>query len=442
MSTELGDADHWLLSFGAALVAGTWYAMGPGAVTAEPAEGAVSQVDTQPPGAVLGKSAADDLELVEQARAEAAPPPPKKAAAAPVAPKKRKRNKTHIHFAPPTSASSEAVLTSAINITSDMQAVPEPDDTLLPGHKFPEIQGKPSDLKVGSTQNTKERAPAGQNPMVARFPSAQDPPGCDGTSHCINFGGHGGFPYNAATEEERAAFRAVISHYARKGDSVTIKYMENTVTQMPPSRGPRRAACGMWKGIEPDVDVATCVANDGYVKERLHSRNRAHHSVLTDLLRRSWAAVPGRDAPRTGAEVPRLDPDFREKLEREVEADGTNSNKVSTIVVEGPGTVPYLDALKAAFDPKRLEKEEHVIHAITQQCEILGARELHMDELGESTFMRNYPQDKQEPRGRYYLRRSDDYGLVANAFEEDAKTAPDEWTGEYDDAPKLLPSTS
>ena len=65
MSTELGDADHWLLSFGAALVAGTWYAMGPD--TAEPAEGAVSQVDTQPPGAVLGKSAADDLELVEQA---------------------------------------------------------------------------------------------------------------------------------------------------------------------------------------------------------------------------------------------------------------------------------------------------------------------------------------------------------------------------------------
>ena len=60
--------------------------------------------------------------------------------------------------------------------------------------------------------------------------------------------------------------------------------------------------------------------------------------------------------------------------------------------------MPHADALKDALDPKRLDKEEHVIHAITQQCEILGARELH-DELGESTFMRNYPQDKQEPRG-------------------------------------------
>ena len=298
------------------------------------------------------------------------------------------------------------------------EGVPEPDDTLLPGHDFPEEQGAPAAMASAAqtvsvtdaagdgtkaTGSTAERA-------IARFPLPSDP-GCTGKDNCINFGGVDGFPYQSATDEERAAFRAVIARYARKGDSVTIKYLKNTKTQMPKVAGETKAACALWHSIDGDINIAECTSNPSYIRDWLFKHNRAHHAYLSDMLARSWQQQEGRAVPREAPEVPMLDPHFHEALES---TDGASSSK-SKIIVEGPDTVPYLDALAPALKPKRLDKMDNLIRAITHQCEVYARRDMNIDELidaDDQSFMRNFPKDVGDPREQYYLRGASKYATA------------------------------
>lgn len=441
------DFDGWMFVATALVVTGTWYASDVEPLQGTSAEKSVhnglrrTKAKAPGGGGVLG----DDKRLLHEARESAVDGRTRELAGETfgygITRSKRVKRTPYMQFAPPT-ASAEAG--NEITDANDIKPVPEPNRTTIPGHDYPELQGKPPRTVLPATREHKHGPTQGARTWLARFPAAGEPQGCvdSDDNHCVNFGGADGFPYATATDDERAAFRAVIARYARKGDSVTIKYKTDSQYQLPKIAGRVRGACEIWHGIEPDVDVGMCEANDDYVKRRIHSQNRAHHQALSDHLHQSWMAA-GRSEPRTEVEVPLLHPDFRDAL---LTSDTDTGDKM-TIVVEGRGAIPYLTALEAAYHPSRLSTIDRLVKAVTHQCELIGARDLNFDEIGRSNFLRNYPLDANDPREQYYVREgsasaSDEEEEAAELAKAFATESPGGWDGVYLDNASLLPDTT
>lgn len=330
-----------------------------------------------------------------------------------------KADPSMIGFAPPGESAQMASDTTPV--AQAIKGVPEPDATLIPGHNFPEVQARAVDMisdnaaMVSDTATTTTNATSDRS--IARFPS-RAASACSG-AYCVNFGGADGFPYESATDAERAAFRAVIAQYATKGDTVTIKYLDNTESELPKVRGQRRVACKAWSDIYSSVEVAKCTSNNNYIQTWLHDHNRAHHTALTDLLERSYV-LSGRTSPREEVEVPLLDPNFAQQLST---AGSGKGQQKQAIAVTGPTTVPYMQALASALDPARLHRLDAVIKAVTRQCEVQSFRNLDIDELDEPGLqvLRNYPTSETDSSDAYYMQQGDDYGVVEKVFEATAK---------------------